>query len=463
MARVFLVGCGPLPYTDPDQLGFSQLRTDHALKALLSAGHDVRVALIQPEPFPLRRLAIPGYPRHFELCGTSLEVVDAYERLSELRADWEPDVVVSAGPYLAARAAALSVGEEPFWADVPGDPFGEAQAKDAHEPGAGHAREMRAAYAPALARADAFGAISWSQRCALLGQLGWLGRLSDAPPGREWVFSVPAAFDFGVLPQGAPRMRPPESPLTVALSGGYNTWFDADTLLEGLQLAMAELPELRVVSTGGAIPGHHNATYEAFRAQALSGIYARRFTFHGWVPHSVLPRLLGRAHVGVTLDRPGVEPELGTRTRVLFFAHQGMPTIATARSDLTRELAGVRMMLSVPPGDPPALARALERIWRKGQDGARPERLQGYLASRYSISNVYAPMLQWVADPARVAPARDTVAELSEELARIRTELASIYNSPTWKVSGRANRLLKKGSKRLEHLLSRKERDDSVT
>ncbi len=456
MARVFLVGCGPLPFTDPDQLGFSQLRTDHALKALLAAGHQVLLALIQPERFPLRRLSVPGYPAPFEQLGLP-PLGDTVERLAEQRRSWRPDVVISAGPYESARAAALSVGEEPLWVDVPGDPFGEAQAKTALDRSADHGLEMRAAYAPAFARADAFGAISPSQRCALLGQLGWIGRLHRVPPGREIAWSVPAAFDFGVLPRGEPRRREPESPLTVALSGGYNTWLDADTLLEGLSLAMREIPDLSVISTGGAIPGHHAATYEAFRAQALSGPFARRFTFHGWVPHSVLPRLLGRAHAGLTLDRPGVEAELGTRTRVLFFAHQGLLTLATPRSDLTRELAGIRMIQPVPPGDPEALASALEQLYRAGQDGSRVGRLQAYLDSRYDLAGVYRGMLDWVRDPARLPAVEDPSAELAAELARLRAELAQVHASPTWRVSGAANQLLRRGSRRIDRLLGRED------
>jgi len=457
MARVLLVGCGPLPFTDPDQLGFSQLRTDHALKALLGAGHEVLIALVQSEIFPQRRLSIPGYPGPFEQVGFSVSQPGWIEQLTTLRQRFEPDVVISAGPYESARAAALTVGEEPLWVDVPGDPFGEAQAKAALDRSADHGREMRTAYAPAYARADAFSAISPSQRAALLGQLGWLGRLDRIPPGREAVHSVPAGFDFGVLPRGEPRCREPESPLTVALAGGYNTWLDADTILEGLTLAMKELPELTVVSTGGAIPGHHSATYDAFRAQALTGPFARRFTFHGWVPHSVLPRLLGRAHVGLTLDRPGVEAELGTRTRALFFAHQGLATLATPRSDLTRELAGIRMMTPIRPGDAEHLARTLEQIWRRGQDGSQVERAQAYLESRYSVDGIYAPMLRWVDAPERLPAAAAPEAELAAEIARLRAQLSGVYNSPTWRVSGAADRLLKRGTKRIDRLLGRED------
>ena len=46
MARILLIGSGPLPEENPERLGFSQLRTDGFLQVLLQAGHDVRLLLL---------------------------------------------------------------------------------------------------------------------------------------------------------------------------------------------------------------------------------------------------------------------------------------------------------------------------------------------------------------------------------------------------------------------------------
>ena len=226
--RVLLIGTGPLPSSDPEQLGFPQLRTEHFYR-VLDSRYEVQLVLLQNESLPVTQGVEAVQP----------DSAGWLERIRALREDFEPEVVVSAAPYEPARAAALTVGEEPLFIDVPGDPFAEAQAKTAHTGTSDPTVQMRAAWLPALSRGDAFGAIGPSQRAALLGQLGILGRLPGAPPELERVHILPAAFDFGPLPRGVPRTWDEKCPrFVVALCGGYNTWLDADTLLEGLLLAM---------------------------------------------------------------------------------------------------------------------------------------------------------------------------------------------------------------------------------
>ena len=429
--RVLLIGTGPLPGDDPEQLGFPQLRTEH-FRQQLDSRYELQLVLLQDEELPV---------------AAGVEAVKPssagwLERIRALREDFEPDVVVSAAPYEPARAAALTVGEEPLFVDVPGDPFAEAQAKAAHTGEDDHSVHMRAAWLPALSRGDAFGVIGPSQRSALLGQLGLLGRLTGASPELERVHVMPAAFDFGPLPRGAARTWEARCPrFVVALSGGYNTWLDADTLLEGLLLAMRQCPALHVVSTGGAIPGHHSATYEAFRAQAMASPFGHRFTFHGWVPHSVLPRLLSSAHVGVTLDRPGIEAQLGTRTRLLFFAHQGLTLLSTAQCDLARELSGLRMLQPVGMTDPQSLCDGLIGLWEEGSDGSAARRAAQYLESRVAPRLALAGMLDFVERPFRARVAPDREAELAGELARVKEELANVYSTPAWKVTAGTRRV----------------------
>ncbi len=462
MARVLLIGSGPLPHENPECLGFPQLRTDGFLRVLLQAGHEVLLVLLVSEPAAEdpETVSPPGYAAPFQLLKVQEESGDWLVRTRKWKEETRPHVVVSAGPYNPARLAAMVVDEEPLWVDIPGDPFAEAQAKSAHvwsEEQVDPTAQMWAAYGPALERGDAFSTISHAQRYALLGQLGILGRLPAAPLGRKWVHVVPAAFRFGALERAAPRVRAPDSDLVVALAGGYNTWLDADTLLQGLLLAMNLLPGLQVVSTGGGIPGHHMETYEGFRTLAMASPHANRFTFHGWVPHRAVPELLARAHVGICVDRPGHEPELGTRTRVLFYLHQGLGVLATPRSELTRELAGLRMIFPLRSGDPQHLAAGLEHVARKGQDGAQVRRAQGFLEGRHDEVQVLAGLLEWLQVPARVRPASSVEAQLGAEIARLKAELNAVYESPTWQVGSTTHRVLKKGGRRIGKLLGRED------
>jgi hypothetical protein len=299
---------------------------------------------------------------------------------------------------------------------------------------------MLAAYSMALARADAFSTISGAQRHALVGQLGVIGRLEQAPIDAQWVFSLPAVFGFGDLAPAAPRVRDPGSPLVVGLCGGFNTWFDGGTLADGLHRAMDRV-DLRVLSTGGAIAGHHAGTYEAFRSAAQSGPHADRFTFHGWVPHDRVPDCLGDSHLGISLDRPGFESELGTRTRVLFFFHQGMEVLTTLGCELCRDMAP--LLHGVPVGDAQALADKLVEIHALGQDGSGATAGRAYLEDRCSLQEVMAPLVSWIDSPVRIPQVEDRTAALAEELARVRSELAAVHATPTWKASEKASGLLR--------------------
>jgi hypothetical protein len=108
-------------------------------------------------------------------------------------------------------------------------------------------------------------------------------------------------------------------------------------------------------------------------------------------------------------------------------------------------------------GSPQALADALVDLYRAGTDPADIARAQAYVKSRYSLDEVMAPLLTWVDSPLRVRPASNMAAQLSEELARTRGELAAVYETPTWKVTGAADRLLKRGTRRLDRILGRED------
>jgi hypothetical protein len=248
--------------------------------------------------------------------------------------------------------------------------------------------------------------------------------------------------------------------LVVGLCGGYNTWTDGESLLQGLLLAMEGAPGLRVLSTGGAIAGHHTKTYAAFKSGALGSPFSDRFTFHGWVPHSELSGILEAAHVGLCLDRPGVEPELGSRTRVLFYLHQGLSVVATTRTELCGELEEKGLIQGVPVQDSVALAKALIALCEGATTGEEVAQAQEALRSKFSPSKVFATFQDWVNKPRRVSSGKDPSAELAEELVRLRAELAAVHASPAWRVSGVAERAVKGGGKRLSGLL-RKPTGDS--
>ena len=84
----------------------------------------------------------------------------------------------------------------------------------------------------------------------------------------------------------------------------------------------------------------------------------------------------------------------------------------------------------------------LGRAWEEGSDGTRQARLQGYLTSRYSAEVVLRGLLQWIEEAQRTTPAEDMGAALVRQVTALRAELAAVHQSPTWRASSQARRML---------------------
>ncbi len=445
MSRVLLVGAGPWPEPQAQHIGFPQLRTRHFAQALASAGHELGLACLH------RELDGPAT----QLDGSSarawdLSLADAgwLDDLGAIAREWRPELWVTAGPH-APLLAAAAVGDEPLWADVPGDPFAEAQARAACLATAEHAEPLpgepqaaqAAATMAALQRADAFSVCSGPQRCALLGQLGVLGRLGISSPERSWAHVVPPAWDFA-LPPMAPRERAPGSPLTVLLSGSFNTWFHDSCLLQGLLQAMDQGLPLRVLVTGGAVAGHHEAGWRSFSRAVAASDHASRFELAGWVRQAELPVLLTRAHLLLSADRPGAEPLLGSRTRLLFGLHQGLRVASTTHSELSRGLAEGGFLDPLPEATPQAVAQLLARLVADGCDGSRVAQAQQFCAEHHHPIALAEPLLRWVDAPDRAPAGERGAQQLAAELAATRAELSRVYGTPTWRLLSSLHGLL---------------------
>ena len=401
MSRIALVGEGPLPGPGEVDTAFAQLRL-HQFATALASAHDVHV---------------------LDVRGT--DIADALRTL-------RPDAVVTAGTYGPTRAAVAAVADEPLCVDLPGDPFADAQMVADFGASDVVAAEASAVFVPALLRADAFTTIAGPSRHALIGQLGVLGRTARTPVGYEWAHVTPVPWCFPGLDE-LPR-RSGNAPIRVALVGGFNTWFDDETLLHGLLLAMDRGP-VEVACFGGAIPGHHTLGWERFAAGVRASRHAARFHLHPRLAPAELSGALARCTVGIVLDRPGYEPELGSRTRLLLYLHQGLSVVATATCELARDLSAGGWLNAVPRADPVALAEALLQ--------PRPPPDRAPLRDRYGIAATTVGLRAWADAPRRagVTGEASVVQALARERDALRDELDAVRASPTWRALDRLRRL----------------------
>lgn len=439
MTRVLLIGSGPLPSSGPRELGFPQLRTRQFLRPLVEAGHEVLLASL------VRRDLAKDAPADasFQQVVVHPDEPGRFLRLRDLRREFAPEAVVTAGPFLPMAGGARAVGDEPLWVDVPGDPMAEAQAKALRSGSPDPIHRYRQLLGLALARGDRFSVISRAQRGTLIGALGLAGRLTGEAAGQELVHVVRGSVDGLPSEEGpSPALlaEVPADARVVLFCGGYNNWLDGDTQLLGLLRAMDADPSLHYVSTGGGLPGHDDGTFSRFRAGAEASPHAERFHFLGWISLAELPAVFARARVTVSVDRPCYEAEFGARTRVLESLERGVPVVTTDLCELTHELVTDGLVHPVPVGDPGALAEALLRVVRDGADVSAWERVR----PRYGLTETTRPLLDWVASPQR-SPKGDAVDFLDDswqELARLQDRLEEVWKSPTWRTLGRLHKAL---------------------
>ncbi len=409
MPRVLLIGRGPLPSPTLRHVGFAQLRTRHFAHALSDAGCDVDLLTIEDD-------LAPG-------------LLDEATRRAG-----QADAVVSAGPHRPGAIAVAAAGERPLWVDVPGDPLAELQAL-LRAPGPPIPSErITAAHAAThavLARADAISVISNRQRHATFGRLSAMGRdlLEPVPCA-----AIPIAWDLP-FPRRATGTLPAAGPIRLALCGAFTPWLDDETLSAALSLAFAQEPRLELHVTGGAIEGHYTVGWERFARWAAG--HPGRVQLHGWVPHADLESILGDCHLGLCLDRPGAEPQLGGRTRVWLYAWMGLQVAASPTCEQVSEMVtqGVMHALS---GDPSRVSEQLLEIvhQRPHVPDAHP-----IVAPRYGPNAITAPLVQWARSPVRVAPSASVEALMAAQLESLQAELSAVHHSPTWRVLSRLHRL----------------------
>ncbi len=481
-----MLGCSPLPFENQLMNYAPGTRTWQLARPLAAAGHAVCVVCSRipgaysgdlPEVAELERAGVVIYT-------LERNVFEAGRLLPALVAAFGPEVLVGASALPSRRAAELA-GDRPVWVDLFGDPMAESQAKAAVEgaksaplrgdTGGKGARRGDMAYyylmSDLLARGDAFAAVSERQRHAVIGQLGLCGRLNRATHGQELVYTVPCAVWQGRGAEHQERQDTASSAtassatassavapedFVVLWSGGFNTWGDVDTLFEALELAIAEVPSIRFVSTGAEISGHDEDSYGRFVARVEGSRLRSRFLLKGRLPAAEAERYLARADLGVVTEKAVYERFLGSSARVVHWLGRGLPLVCAEVSELGATLAAEDLALTYLPGDVRGLARRIvEATADRGELRRRGERGRAFVEERWNFERTTRPLREWVeraerladaADPrlrpfvevhsakleARIAELEDRLEQRDRDYHRVRGELGEIHLSRFW-------------------------------
>jgi glycosyltransferase involved in cell wall biosynthesis len=176
---------------------------------------------------------------------------------------------------------------------------------------------------------------------------------------RPNVFVVPDGASLDAAAHDRPSAEPDaadRAPAVAGYAGHLYPWKGVDVLVRALAL---------VPAIHGLIVGGHPAEQDRGRVDALVAQLgmAERVQITGLVPFRDVRTRLGRASILVLPNSASAISERYTSPLKLFeYLTLGRPIVASNLPAIREVLTDERTALLVPPDDPPALARALERL-----------------------------------------------------------------------------------------------------
>lgn len=318
-------------------------------------------------------------------------------------------VVGCASAQPCATAAQFSAESTiPCWIDLFGDPIAEIQTRACIHPGrteenASEYHHVWKLLMQALVNGDSFSSLSARQRFSVIGQLGVAGRLNAATTGYEMVHTLPYGLFGGDLAMLSERTQasPAGDFHHVMWCGGFNSWMDVSSLVEGIRLAIASDSRIRILVVGGAIPGYNDVSYAQFLNQIEAAGIRDSITLLDWLPLNKIMELYGTCHVGVSIDRRNYESLLGSRTRIAHFLAAGLPVVSTGETELAGELSRAGVLFDFEPGDSQGLANALIAAlqWRR-RDPLSIKRCRRAISAGWEGKVAGQPLMEWLSNPA---------------------------------------------------------------
>jgi glycosyltransferase involved in cell wall biosynthesis len=150
-----------------------------------------------------------------------------------------------------------------------------------------------------------------------------------------------------------------ERPFTIGFVGTLKPWHGLPVLVQAFQLLEQRDEPARLLIVGDG--PEREAMVQALSAGDPALVKAVHWT--GAVPHDEVPRWLASMDVAVA-PYPGLQEFYFSPLKVYEYMAAGLPVVASNIGGLAQLVHHERTGLLVPPGDPDALARSLERLRR---------------------------------------------------------------------------------------------------
>lgn len=395
-----------------------------------------RIAIVTPEPIG-ERMAGPAI--------RAWNMAEVLARTHEVRLLSTAIATITCPSFVVRNVDERSMAEERDWADVlvahPGvlrthsaiqdadavlvvdlyDPFHlENLGPDGGTPEErmANVRHLTSVLNDAMRRGDYFLCATERQRDFWFGSLASLGRMNPATYEADTTFEAL----IGVVPFGIP-MSPPLKKREVLRGvvpgigaddrvllwgGGVYNWFDPLTLIEAVDIARHQVPEVRLVFLGMThpnpdLPPMRVAAEARVRADELGLTDRHVFFNHGWVPYDERADYLLEADIGVSTHQLHIETRFSFRTRLLDYLWAGLPIITSegdAFADLTRsEDIGE----AVPTAQPGPLAHAIVALLQDDDRRITCAANARRVAERFRWAEVLKPLVAFCDAPTRAA------------------------------------------------------------
>lgn len=184
---------------------------------------------------------------------------------------------------------------------------------------------------------------------------------------REKVVDVPvgAEDNFHAFAHNAPAPGP-RANFSVLFYGKFIPLHGISTILEASRL-LAQVPDIHITLVGdGQMAGETADWIERNQPANLS--------WQRWVPYNELPGFIARFHVGLGIFSCGDKAGRVIPNKVYQMLACGLPVITRTSAPMEALAASGRDgIVTVPAGDAPALAAAIENMRRRWLEGEQPE------------------------------------------------------------------------------------------